>query len=678
MNTDIEELPSTSTVDWSHLNVMAPLSLPLSSETVYSSSPNESTDAARFPRQQRGCDGIPQTQQLQFDAISEYSPAIARRKLERIQQWNAEHHQRFLTRSSLAKFQADSVVSGASCSSNASRLSHVSMSSNLSALSISTQMTETQILAQMYSVPKSSASSSTSYAENIDPSYYCQVEMAVDELIYKMKTLIKCPEITTMKKLAGSVYSMARKCNLSHVPSNKLRAFLTDVMHLIKQSPNNDEFVLELVASIYVFSTVQYALRILVELLRAYPDELLNVFAQRLEPSFNYSNYAAIVLHTLLDYTVQFKVKLSIVLRNRLMTKVFTMVRAYRGAAESHRLREGTKHIVLDLVRLLVCGDRSAKKSFTDNGGLDLLLGFLIDEPSERVLFHAASSIRNVVDCTDYSIANRFVVIGGIKIFADKLSHGSPRLLLECSKCLCIVSDVDILSEIDLSGQLSQVLRILGASDLELVKYTLGFIGNVASNRTGNVNPNKEYLARNGASDLLMNVLQFYAPISSGSSLVSYEIIENALFALKNLTANFSTMEETCKARQKVAYHNGTLQNFLDQLSASPLHYFCKMSKEQFRIFDIQIENRRAIFSILMRLLDSDLAECILRSFSTTGRNCVEALFDVAVEVARVKAICAYPLQRKKLANISNHTIEILRRLVSHSAFNEIAANFLQ
>ncbi|MFH4985015.1 hypothetical protein AB6A40_011724, partial [Gnathostoma spinigerum] len=27
---------------------------------------------------------------------------------------------------------------------------------------------------------------------------------------------------------------------------------------------------------------------------------------------------------------------------------------------------------------------------------------------------------------------------------------------------------------------------------------------------------------------------------------------------------------------------------------------------------------------------------------------------------------------------ISNHTIEILRRLVSHSAFNEIAANFLQ
>ncbi|VDM43336.1 unnamed protein product [Toxocara canis] len=206
---------------------------------------------------------------------------------------------------------------------------------------------------------------------------------------------------------------------------------------------------------------------------------------------------------------------------------------------------------------------------------------------------------------------------------ADKLSHGSPRLLVECSNCLSAVSDVEELRRMELSRPLLKILQILGSSEAELVKHSLGFIGNVASSsRTGIINPNKEFLVRNRAFESLLNVLK-YNRCTSDSQLVDHEIIENAIFALKNLTANFSSIERTNIVRKQ----------------------------------------------ILQRLIDSSLTGRLFKAHTSTGISCTETLINVILQTADTKEKCTFEQQKAKLSNTIEQALNILRRLGDHPKF---------
>ncbi|VDK46253.1 unnamed protein product [Anisakis simplex] len=244
-------------------------------------------------------------------------------------------------------------------------------------------------------------------------------------------------------------------------------------------------------------------------------------------------------------------------------------------------------------------------------------------------------------------------------------------MLVECSNCLSAISDVESLREVELAKPLLHILQILGSTESELVKHSLGFIGNVASsNRTGIINPNKEFLVRNQGLESLVNVLKYHL-CSSDNVLrsVEYEIIENAIFALKNLTANFVSLERTSSVRKQFADIEGALMTILDHLYATQLLYQPRMNRLQFQIFDIQIDNRLDLLLILQRLVDAGLTGRLLKASTSTGINCTETFINVILQAADVKERCTFEQQKAKLSNTIEQSLNIIRRLGDHPKF---------
>uniref|UniRef100_A0A9J2PEW8 Armadillo repeat-containing domain-containing protein n=1 Tax=Ascaris lumbricoides TaxID=6252 RepID=A0A9J2PEW8_ASCLU len=133
-------------------------------------------------------------------------------------------------------------------------------------------------------------------------------------------------------------------------------------------------------------------------------------------------------------------------------------------------------------------------------------------------------------------------------VLADKLSHGSPRLLVECSNCLSAVSDVETLRQIELSRPLLQILQILGSSESELVKHCLGFIGNVASSSRTTV-----IIQRLIDSGLTGRLLK--ANTSAGI---------NCTETLINVTLQTGDIKEKCAFEQQKAKLSSTIDHILN------------------------------------------------------------------------------------------------------------------
>ncbi|KHN86443.1 Armadillo repeat-containing protein wrm-1 [Toxocara canis] len=673
--------------------------------------PNYAYTRMRYSEGTRSLQGSPRPVKQLGQQLSSTpsSPMINRRKLDRIHQWNMEHERiAHIRNGGLPSSRASSIMSGMSGLSHMSNVSNVSL---MSALSISTEFSGLPDISQMRSAQYSSASSCGSFSENIDPTYYLKVEQAVDELSGKMRLFVQNTEgmhaNDSLRHLAERIYKLAREHDLSRIPISKLKAYIINTMFLIKMGPDNEEVEQALLAAMYIFSSKPTTFRTLQELamfntnllirngsrsisgdrfanlmqgtftenqalaqiFREHADEVLAVFAQRLDHRFYYCNFAAITIHTLLVFAFDCKIRINITIKTQLMNRCMQMLRAFIQSNVEHRLRERNKHIIIDIVRILSHREDSIKKYFAKENGIEMLLWFLTNEPSEQVMYYAAFALRYMLNHPDKVIAERCVSADGVKVLADKLSHGSPRLLVECSNCLSAVSDVEELRRMELSRPLLKILQILGSSEAELVKHSLGFIGNVASSsRTGIINPNKEFLVRNRAFESLLNVLK-YNRCTSDSQLVDHEIIENAIFALKNLTANFSSIERTNIVRKQFSEIEGSLTTIFDHLVASQLLCQPRMSRTEFQIFDIQIENRIDLLLILQRLIDSSLTGRLFKAHTSTGISCTETLINVILQTADTKEKCTFEQQKAKLSNTIEQALNILRRLGDHPKF---------
>uniref|UniRef100_A0A915C239 Armadillo repeat-containing domain-containing protein n=2 Tax=Parascaris univalens TaxID=6257 RepID=A0A915C239_PARUN len=635
--------------------------------------PNYAYARIRHSEGTRSLQGSPRAVQQIGQQLSSTpnSPLINRRKMDRIHQWNLEHERiAHIRNGGLSSSRASSMISGMSGVSHLSNTSNVSL---MSALSISTEISDLPDISQMRSVQYSSASSCASFAENIDPTYYLKVEQTIDELSGKMRIFAQNTEgmhaNDSLRHVAERIYKLAREHDLSCVPVSKLKAYIINTMFLVKMGPDNEEVEQALLAAMYIFSTKPATFRTLQEIFREHADEVLSVFAQRLDPRFYYCNFAAITIHTLLVFAFDSKIRIGVSAKTQLLSRSVQMLRAFIQSNIEHRLRERNKHIIIDTVRILAHREDSIKKYFAKENGIEMLLWFLTNEPSEQVMYYAAFALRSMLNHPDKTIAERCVSADGVKVLADKLSHGSPRLLVECSNCLSAVSDVETLRQIELSRPLLQILQILGSSESELVKHCLGFIGNVASSsRTAVVNPNKEFLVKNKGLESLLNVLQYHLSLSDGH-LVEFEIIENAIFALKNLTANFSTVDRTNIVRKQFTEIEGSLTTILDHLLANQLFYYPRMNRLQFQIFDIQIENRIDLLLIIQRIIDSGLTGRLLKAHTSAGINCIETLINVALQTGDIKEKCAFEQQKAKLSSTIDHILNIFRRFVDHPKF---------
>uniref|UniRef100_A0A0N5ASD5 Armadillo repeat-containing protein 8 n=1 Tax=Syphacia muris TaxID=451379 RepID=A0A0N5ASD5_9BILA len=603
------------------------------------------------------------------------SPVINRRKYERVQQWNAEHHRVSHIRQGYGSLSRTSSV--ASGMSGISRISNISQ---FSALSISTQMTDLPNPAQMQrSNQYSSASSTASYAENIDPTcsrYFLSVEQTVDEVTGKIQESLRsrnfCGDYNEeiLKRLSRKVYTLVNQYDLTRLSHEKLKFFLTSILILIDAAPDDQEVKRALLASIYVFSTKPFISRILKEVFLENPERVILIFAKRFNcqfVKFDFCNYAAVILHTFLLYANERKFRLDLSKKIEIVNQVLGMLCAFAKPKLDHRLGERSKRIIIDISRVIVFGDDALKKYFAENGGIETLLWFLLNEPSEEVMYYAAHSLRHMLHSAHKVIAERCVAARGVQIFADKLSHGSPRLLVECSDCLSAMSDVDCLRENEMSRPLWQVLQILGSNEPELMKHSLAFLGNVvSSNRSGITNPNKEFLISNRGVESIINVLRYYIP-RQDSPLITYEIIENGIFALKNLTSAFGLEMKRDFARKQLVEIDGALNVLLEHLLAP----VCleQRNRIQFQIFDIQLDNRNDLLRIIQRLMESSLVDKLFECHLSSNNSFVDVLMAVLLQSAGFKESCAYDQQRNKLTKTVETVILILDRLVTSPKF---------
>uniref|UniRef100_A0A0M3JW51 MIF4G domain-containing protein n=1 Tax=Anisakis simplex TaxID=6269 RepID=A0A0M3JW51_ANISI len=308
------------------------------------------------------------------------SPMINRRKFDRINQWNLEHQRLAHLKCGSSGAPSTRTSSVISAMSGISRVSNMSM---MSALSISTEISDLPDMNQMVSIhciehsfssvcvpyirsaQYSSASSCASFAENIDPTYYLKVEQAVDELSGKMRLFAQNTEgmhaNDSLRHVAERIYKLSREHDLSRIPYNKLRAYIINTMYLVKMGPDIEEVEQALLAAMYIFSTKPVTFRTLQEIFREHTDEVLAVFAQRLDHRCYYSNFAAITIHTLLVFAFDSKLRIGAATKTQLMNKFVQLLRAFVQLSVEHRLRERNKHIIIDTVRMLAHREDSIK-----------------------------------------------------------------------------------------------------------------------------------------------------------------------------------------------------------------------------------------------------------------------------------------------------------------------------
>ncbi|VDN60568.1 unnamed protein product [Dracunculus medinensis] len=285
---------------------------------------------------------------------------------------------------------------------------------------------------------------------------------------------------------------------------------------------------------------------------------------------------------------------------------------------EEHRLREKNKNIIIDIIRILMCHDDKLKKFLIENDCIHLLFWFIENENIEQIIFYSILTLRYLL--YDEIIAKNCVNYGGVNVLTKKLSHGSPRVLLECSKCLSAISDVDILRENPIFVEIDRILQLLGSSDAQLVKHLIGFLGNIASaNQFKTANPNKEYLVKNNALESLIRIFHYNRyPME----IVSYEIIENCIFALKNLTANFSSNDFTNAVRKKV----------------------------------------------IERLLDSELSYHLFKEYTFNGFNSLQVLINIAIQSFQMNAFNILD-EQNRLLTLINNALLMIKRFASDKYF---------
>ncbi|VDM43335.1 unnamed protein product [Toxocara canis] len=292
--------------------------------------PNYAYTRMRYSEGTRSLQGSPRPVKQLGQQLSSTpsSPMINRRKLDRIHQWNMEHERiAHIRNGGLPSSRASSIMSGMSGLSHMSNVSNVSL---MSALSISTEFSGLPDISQMRSAQYSSASSCGSFSENIDPTYYLKVEQAVDELSGKMRLFVQNTEgmhaNDSLRHLAERIYKLAREHDLSRIPISKLKAYIINTMFLIKMGPDNEEVEQALLAAMYIFSSKPTTFRTLQEIFREHADEVLAVFAQRLDHRFYYCNFAAITIHTLLVFAFDCKIRINITIKTQVHFAFFPFV----------------------------------------------------------------------------------------------------------------------------------------------------------------------------------------------------------------------------------------------------------------------------------------------------------------------------------------------------------------
>uniref|UniRef100_A0AC35TQ81 DCB domain-containing protein n=1 Tax=Rhabditophanes sp. KR3021 TaxID=114890 RepID=A0AC35TQ81_9BILA len=176
---------------------------------------------------------------------------------------------------------------------------------------------------------------------------------------------------------------------------------------------------------------------------------------------------------------------------------------------------------------------KKLKARFRELKGFNLMMDTFATENVEPILYHSSRIIGIFLSCVSFTECTKVFLESSVIIrMAEKLSHGSSRLLHECAKCISYALDSIGLPEPKVKIIIPKIVQMLGSDDPQFAQYLSRCLVSATINSVENKNI---IMICNGIQGLLA-LLDKYKNVDNNNFKPIYdEIMDNSLIALKNL-----------------------------------------------------------------------------------------------------------------------------------------------
>ncbi|VDK62411.1 unnamed protein product [Anisakis simplex] len=352
-----------------------------------------------------------------------------------------------------------------------------------------------------------------------------------------------------------------------------------------------------------------------------YADQLLETFVRRMDPSQKYCKYALNTVHSLVEMVDRSKYGKR--LKEEIINRGIGVLKEMELYGDRYFIKTSkSKQYVFDLLRRVYNGDDQLRNVFESNDGIRLLLELLKREVNEMVVYRIMRALYAVVCSQDSSkFGERFANLGGVQTVSHILSnqHCSERVALESIYCLRVVSDLEVVRNMD---NKEAIFKILGKIEhyrmnATFINVAVDFLGNVAANKDGSANMNKDFIVECSAIERLLATLINFEPKREEGGVKS--LISSIIWAIHIFTTGCSTPEKTVNARKRLIYSDKAPDVLLYEV-ANP----------------VDLSSRLYTLNLLIRIVEADPLNH--PPFLFNASNCNISLTDVLFEIIKTTA----------------------------------------
>uniref|UniRef100_A0A9J2PAI8 Armadillo repeat-containing domain-containing protein n=1 Tax=Ascaris lumbricoides TaxID=6252 RepID=A0A9J2PAI8_ASCLU len=538
------------------------------------------------------------------------------RKIMNTQTWMADHRFTLVAQQHCR--------SGSSPASVISRMTRVSNATDdMSMLSVNTQMTDVQQLTELRAAQHSSApSSSSSCVENVDPNKREKYAQAVDNYLDKINSNINTSDKKMFRDILRAIFMMTTRNDFDRADTEKLGAMMYAlIQNWLRQNDLEIDIVDTILRVMSNLSADGRSKQIIARWMTSYADQLLETFVRRMDPSQKYCKYALNTVHSLVEMVERSRYGKR--LKEEIINRAVGVMREMELYGDRYFIKTSkSKQYVFDLLRRIYNGDDELRSAFEANDGIRLLLELLKKEMNELVVYRIIRALYAVVCSQDSSkFGERFANLGGVQTVSYLLAnpHCSDRVALESIYCLRVVSDLEVVRSADNKEAISRILGTLERynTNVSFVNVAVDFLGNVAANKDGTANMNKDFIVECGAIERLVAVLISFESKREESGVKS--LLSSIIWALHIFTTSCSTPERTISARKQLVYSERAPDVLLYEL-ANP----------------VDLSSRLCTLNLFIRVVDADPLNHPPFLFSASGGNA--SLTDILFEVIKTTA----------------------------------------
>ncbi|VDM25307.1 unnamed protein product [Toxocara canis] len=513
---------------------------------------------------------------------------------------------------------------GSEPSSVISRMTRVSSTTDdMSMLSVNTQITDLHKISELRTAHHSSApSSSSSCAENVDPNKREKYAQAVDSYLDKINANINTTDKKMLRDILRAVFMMTTRNDFDRADTEKLSAMMYAlIQNWLKQSDLEIDIVDTILRVMSNLSADGTSKQIIARWMASYADQLLETFVRRMDPSQKYCKYALNTVHSLVEMVDRSTYGKR--LKEEIINRGIGVLREMELYGDRYFIKTSkSKQYVFDLLRRVYNGDDQLRSTFEANDGIRLLLELLKKEMNELVVYRIVRALYAVVCSQDSpKFGERFAHLGGVQTISYLLAnpHCSERVALESIYCLRVVSDLEVVRSADNKEAISRILGTLEqySANTAFVNVVVDFLGNVAANKDGTANMNKDFIVESGAIERLVALLISFEPIREETGVKG--LISSVIWALHIFTTGCSTPERTLSARKRLIYSDKAPDVLLYEL-ANP----------------VDLSSRLCTLNLFIRIVDADPLNHPPFLFNASGSNI--SLTDVLFEIIKTTA----------------------------------------